>query len=412
MKILKSVVYPQAANSEAIEKNDPRAVVHFMKLHCKGFKVETKEDGTETVKIVGWASTPHIDRHDDIVEPSAFTSSLETFLKNPRLLLRHWDEKNIGNVTSAKVVDNGSEDENGLWIEAVVLRNVDDCITLIKNKQLGTLSIGFRVKAAEYRLLGDETGPTKEIRVITDLDLLEISVVDIPANPNALFTPVKSIAAYFAAVRKAEEAEANETQGAPQAAPEKPEVDAKPSEVAENAGETPAPAQAEAAPVDPKQEGVEVPEEPKVENPTVPPAATEPVAVEPKPEAAEEPTPEAIALAAEQTAHAETKAQLATATAERDAAKAEAEAVKSDLSKASEDLTASKKALEDAEKAKGELEKKAEEAGKEAEKAHARSQALVAKFSRVGKDPAIVTKAAPVAPADAMSEACRLVLAR
>lgn len=410
MKVLKKILFAQSANEEAIKKNDPRAVVHFMKLHCKGFKVETKADGTESVKIVGWASTPHLDRHDDIVEPSAFASSIATFMKNPRLLLRHWDEKNIGNVTMCEIRDQGTDEERGLWVEAEVLLNVDDCMTLIKNKQLGTLSIGFRVKEAEYRLLGDETGPTREIRVITDLDLLEISVVDIPANPNAVFNPVKSIAAFFAAVRKAEDEEAQETQGAPQAAPETNE-DAKTPDEAGNAAETPAPAQAEAKPEEPKQEGVEVPEEPKVENPEVPPAASDPVA-EPEAPKADEPTPEAQALAAEQAAHAETEAKLATATAERDAAKAEAEAAKSDLSKASEDLSAAKKALEDAEKSKTELEKKAADAAQEAEKAHARSQALVAKFSKVGKDPAIVTKAAPRVTGDAISEACRLVMAR
>jgi HK97 family phage prohead protease len=403
-KILKKVSYP-SGSVEAIEKKDPRALVHFMKLHCKGFKVETKADGSETVKIVGWASTPHIDRHDDIVEPSAFASSLDTFMKNPRLLLRHWDDKNIGNVTMAKIVDEGSDDERGLWIEAEVLLNTDDCITLIKNKMLGTLSIGFRVKEVEYRLLGDETGPTREIRVITDLDLLEISVVDIPANPNALFSPVKSVSAFFAAVRKAEADEAL-TQGAPAvAAPEKPQDDASPAGGTENAGETPATAQAAETPQANETQNVVEPHEVQpVEHPAEP---TAPAQADP-----EQPTAEAQALAQERTAHAETLAQLATATAERDAAKAEAETAKADLAKASEELAASKKAFEESEKSKAELERKAAEAAADAEKANARALALTAKFSKVGKDPANVTKAAARSDLSPLAEACRLISAR
>lgn len=408
MKILKKVTYP-AGSVEAIEKNDPRALVHFMKLHCKGFKVETKADGSETVKIAGWASTPTLDRYDDIVEPTAFASSLDSFMKNPRLLLRHVDEKNIGNVTSAKIVTEGSDDQRGLWIEAEVLINVDDCVTLIKNKMLGTLSIGFRVKEVEYRLLGDETGPTREIRVITDLDLLEVSVVDIPANPTTLFTPVKSIASFFKQVKSAEaeeEAASKETQGAPAvAAPEKPQEDASPAGGTENAGGTPAPAQAAEAPqVNEPQNVVEPHEVTPVEHPAEPtaPAHAEPV----------QPTAEAQALAQEQTAHAETTAQLATATAERDAAKAEAEAAKADIAKVSEELTALKEALEGSKKASEDLEKKAADAQAEAEKAQARAQALVAKYSKVGKDPAFVTKGAAKASESPMAEACRLVLAR
>lgn len=410
MKILKKVTYP-AGSVEAIEKKDPRALVHFMKLHCKGFKVETKADGSETVKIVGWASTPHVDRHDDIVEPTAFTSSLGTYMKNPRLLLRHWDDKNIGNVTAAYVKDEGTDDERGLWVEAEVLMNVDDCITLIKNKMLGTLSIGFRVKAVEYRLLGDETGPTREIRVITDLDLLEISVVDIPANPNAIFNPVKSIAAYFAAVRKAEAEEA-ETQGAPAvAAPEKTQEDASPAGGTENAGGTPAPAQAAEAPqVNEPQNVVEPHEAPKVEDPTE--AVTETITVTVDPELQKAIDEAQAALADLSKANAETTAQLATATAERDAAKAEAEAAKADLAKASDELTALKEALEGSKKAAEDLEKKAADAQAEAEKAQARAQALVAKYSKVGKDPAFVTKGAAKASESPMAEACRLVLAR
>lgn len=74
--------------------------VHKYKGHesFSGFVKEVKqEDGK--VKIKGFASTPDLDRYDDIVQPTAFAEAMSTYMKNPVVLLGHDTDKPIGTVT-------------------------------------------------------------------------------------------------------------------------------------------------------------------------------------------------------------------------------------------------------------------------------------------------------------------------
>lgn len=66
---------------------------HFQVL----FKEVKQEDGK--VKIKGFASTPDLDRYDDIVQPTAFAEAMSTYMKNPVVLLGHDTDKPIGTVT-------------------------------------------------------------------------------------------------------------------------------------------------------------------------------------------------------------------------------------------------------------------------------------------------------------------------
>lgn len=168
--------------------------------------VEFKDDGT--VSIRGMASTADVDRYGDIVEPKAFENTLETFAKNPIMLLQHDAEKAIGRFSETTVT------KKGLEVQGDVLYNTDDCITKIKDGVLGAFSIGYYPKKYEIRngegvLLatenGYEPGATWEdvwndntvIRTIKELDLIEISVVSTPANPNAVFSLEKSVKSFF-----------------------------------------------------------------------------------------------------------------------------------------------------------------------------------------------------------------------
>jgi HK97 family phage prohead protease len=127
--------------------------------------------------IEGYANTIDKDRVGDVVLPTAFEKSLPNYLKNPVLLYQHsWDNV-IGKVIDAKVTD------NGLWVKAYVSSSKDceDIRTKIKEGILKTFSIGYDEKEAER----DELTKTNYVK---DIELLEISIVSIPANPNAIFT--------------------------------------------------------------------------------------------------------------------------------------------------------------------------------------------------------------------------------
>ena len=159
---------------------DTKSMNHFQML----FKEVKQEEGK--VKIKGFASTPDLDRYDDIVQPTAFAEAMATYMKNPVVLLGHDSDKPIGTVTEYNL------STSGLEVTVEVVNNIDDCMEKIQNKTLRGFSIGWRCLDCIYKEEGN-----KYIREVTKLDLAEISVVAVPANPSTLFTLSKSLKKMF-----------------------------------------------------------------------------------------------------------------------------------------------------------------------------------------------------------------------
>lgn len=150
-------------------------------INTDDFSVKGISDN-KSLKIAGYANTSDKDRTGDIVLPEAWTKGVDNFRRNPILLYQHDHGKPIGRVNNIRV------DKKGIFVEA----NVSDAAeaqhgvkTLIKDGVLKSFSVGFRVKDATYDKVSD-------IFYIKDLELLEISVVSVPANQNSLFSVRKS----------------------------------------------------------------------------------------------------------------------------------------------------------------------------------------------------------------------------
>ena len=136
----------------------------------------------KALKIAGYANTADKDRTGDIVLPDAWTKGVENFRRNPILLYQHDHGKPIGRVNNITV------DKKGIFVEASVSDAAEKqhaVKTLIKDGVLKSFSVGFRIKDADYDKRSDTF-------VIKDLELLEISVVSVPANQNSLFSIRKS----------------------------------------------------------------------------------------------------------------------------------------------------------------------------------------------------------------------------
>ena len=132
--------------------------------------------------IAGYANTSEKDRMGDIVKPEAWVKGLDNFRRNPILLLQHDHGKPIGKVTSVSV------DPKGLFIEAALSDAAEtqySVNTLIKDGVLKSFSVGFMIKDAHY-------DKTEDILYIDELELLEVSVVSIPANQSSLFSVKKA----------------------------------------------------------------------------------------------------------------------------------------------------------------------------------------------------------------------------
>lgn len=146
--------------------------------------------------IEGFASTGEIDRDLDIVAPEAFAKALDSYMENPICCYMHNWADPIGVITYAKVVSAGqiqsvgrknvNAPTGGLFVRAAISNTAPRIRQLIEEGVLKAFSIGFMIKDAEY----DEV---QDVRVITDLELYEISVVSIPSNRRSLFSVSKAL---------------------------------------------------------------------------------------------------------------------------------------------------------------------------------------------------------------------------
>lgn len=150
-------------------------------LNCNvEFKLSGEKDANGDLIIKGFANTVTKDRVDESVLPKAFEKTLPTFMENPVLLFQHDWDKVIGKVTEAKIT------EKGLFITAKISQAADvkDIRTKINEGILSTFSIGYNEIDSDFE-------KSTDTKIINELELLEISVVTIPANVEAKFRPVQ-----------------------------------------------------------------------------------------------------------------------------------------------------------------------------------------------------------------------------
>lgn len=148
--------------------------------------------------IEGIASTPHIDRENDIVMASAVKNALKSYKEMPVLRYQHKDP--IGKVLEMKYTP------DGLYIKAKIsnIQETKGIWQLIKDGVIRGLSIAGKILKASKKKNDDG----KEVRTIEKMELHEISIVDIPANSNSKLNVVKAYNAYM----KKEEKNMNEEQ--------------------------------------------------------------------------------------------------------------------------------------------------------------------------------------------------------
>jgi HK97 family phage prohead protease/HK97 family phage major capsid protein len=138
-----------------------------------------KQDGSEdSIFIEGYASTVDKDRQGDVVDPQAWKKGLENYLKNPIILAYHDHDDPVGRMVEHRI------DKRGLWIKARISAAAE-IYNLVKDNVLTAFSIGFKIMDADY-------DKSVDVFLIKELELVEISVVSVPANQNTLFSLAKA----------------------------------------------------------------------------------------------------------------------------------------------------------------------------------------------------------------------------
>lgn len=132
--------------------------------------VDIKKIDDDERMVYGWASTGDLDKDGEIIEPAAFEKSLPDYLKFPTIREMH-QPKPIGITKETRM-----EKNRGLFIAAKIVDS--EAWMKVKEGVYRAFSIGGRVK-------------NRIDNVIKELELIEISLVDVPANPAAVITLFK-----------------------------------------------------------------------------------------------------------------------------------------------------------------------------------------------------------------------------
>lgn len=153
----------------------------------RGYSLLTvKALDSERRVITGVATSPEPDRVGDIIEP------LGVKFKNPLPLLLFHDHKNpVGTVRFKKPTKDGIEFEatiSQVDEPGTLKDSLDHAWQLVKNKLVRAVSIGFRPLNDALDFMADTGG----IR-FRETEVLELSLVVVPANEHATIHTIKSI---------------------------------------------------------------------------------------------------------------------------------------------------------------------------------------------------------------------------
>jgi len=161
----------------------------FCIKNLNGVETHVKKlDPEQRLFLKGIANANIIDRMDERLEPAGI--DIENYMKNRVLLLDHLYISNavIGKVTSITAESDGVHFEAfvGDPSRAEMTQQQKDARSLIAQRLLQTVSVGFiphKVQAPVF----DNEGKLQQPAVILAWELLELSVVAVPANAGSVF---------------------------------------------------------------------------------------------------------------------------------------------------------------------------------------------------------------------------------
>ncbi|HSC19439.1 MAG TPA: HK97 family phage prohead protease [Rhizomicrobium sp.] len=152
-------------------------------------------------EFAGYASLFGVaDGAGDVMAPGAFAKSLRSGIDRIRMLYQHFAHEPIG------VWEQIKEDARGLYVRGRLTTDIErgrDVLALLKDGALNGLSIGFKTKTARR-------DPATAARVLTDVELWEISIVTFPLLQGSAVTAIGGKSATAEIIRKASAAMAKD----------------------------------------------------------------------------------------------------------------------------------------------------------------------------------------------------------
>ena len=171
--------------------------------------IERRDYGLREIKLAGsendmafsgyGAVFGNVDSYGDVIAPGAFKGTLTAHKKQgtaPLMLSQHGGFLG-SDMTPVGVWTDMHEDEKGLWVEGKLAdtprgRELYTLMKMTPRPAIDGLSIGFLTKEFSLR-----TRPDEPRRTLKAVELIEVSLVSMPANPKARVANVKSFDAMF-----------------------------------------------------------------------------------------------------------------------------------------------------------------------------------------------------------------------
>lgn len=128
----------------------------------------------------------NVDSYNEVVAPGAFEKSLSDLASKGRslpVLWQHRTDEPIGSWTSLKEDDHGLFGDGELWLDDAPYARI--AYRGMKAQAITGLSIG-------YYVLDDSYNEKTRIRTLNELELVEVSIVTVPANDEARVDLIKS----------------------------------------------------------------------------------------------------------------------------------------------------------------------------------------------------------------------------
>lgn len=141
---------------------------------------EVKMGAEGSLKFSGYASVfDGLDSYGDTIKAGAYKNTIEGRDRPVQLRWNHYGPV-IGKFTEIY------EDEKGLFVSGELTKGhstAEDTAALLRHGAISGMSIGYAVRDSEQDGV---------VRVLKDIELFEISIVETPADNNAHITTVKS----------------------------------------------------------------------------------------------------------------------------------------------------------------------------------------------------------------------------
>lgn len=130
--------------------------------------------------VSGFATLDNVDRHGDIITADASKKAFSSFKGNVRLMHQPIPAGKLVSFKEQSYYDNETgKTYNGIFVDAYISKGASNIWEMVLDGTLTSFSIGGKIKKSDTVFDKEEDS---SVRVVTDYELQELSLVDSPAN--------------------------------------------------------------------------------------------------------------------------------------------------------------------------------------------------------------------------------------